>query len=168
MLPSSIHRPLLRAAEGPARPPGAAKLSRILPICRSGASTSEGHAEYLPPRCRGKRLPLVKTSAQRSSLSLQRTAIRRAALRTHTNSHFKRGLIPCATAIAGQLMSWHDRPLCAGCMAPAPMWHPTCSTKKFSLGMWEFCAYEGGGRRRVAHRGLSTGYFKPAREEEYI
>jgi hypothetical protein len=112
MLPSSIHRPLLRAAEGPARPPGAAELSRILPICRSGASTSEGHAEYLPPRCRGKRLPLVTTSAQRSSLSLQRTAIRRAALRTHTNSHFKRGLIPCATPMTGQLMSWHDRPLC--------------------------------------------------------
>ena len=70
--------------------------------------------------------------------------------------------------------SWPARELawppavCTGCMAPAPMWHPTCSTKKFSLGMWEFCAYEGGGRRRVAHSGLSTGYFKPAREKEYI
>jgi hypothetical protein len=112
MLPCSIHRPLLRAAAGPARPSGAAELSRIFSICPSGASPSESYAEYLPPSGRGTRLPLVKTSAQLSCHRLQRTALRRAALRTHTNSHFKRGLIPCASPIAGQPVSWHGLPLC--------------------------------------------------------
>jgi hypothetical protein len=69
--------------------------------------------------------------------------------------------------MAGQRMCWHGSRVyrlygASNCVASNLL------NEEIRVDIWEFCAYAGGGRQRVAYRGLSTGYFKPAREKEHI